>query len=484
MKSFVSHRLAALLVAAAILAPGAAEARNPHCAGGIQYVVGGLRDKEKGLTEDYLRQMNKAVQQLEMCSTEDPADFEAVGYLGWAYAELDSAGPAGRAFQKAIDGLTAKGDKKKADWAAQNRDSYWANDLNEGIAQINEAQQAYPDFTRKAENESDRTLKAEAEKKYRSAIVNLTQASLYRKNHPQTLRNLGSVYAFMGDYKTAMGVFQAGLAASPGDTTLSQSLKTVRTNYANQLIDDKKFDESVTYFTELVAAEPGSSDLHLGLASAYFSRAQTRDATKEADARKADFCAAADAYAKAATLKTGDADLPFNAALSYQRCGDQAKAEGMWRESLKRRPNDPDALSALAETLTELKKFDDAIGILRQAVMADPKNKVFHRQLGAIYNKAGNPGKSTEELLIYLSLHQGKPVDDAPGAAKSMKAGSAAASTLASLGPPDQINRWEGDGQKYETWFYWSKNQALHFGADGSLASKSDWGTTASAAKK
>ncbi len=58
---------------------GSAAARNPHCAGGIQYVVGGLRDKDKGMTEDYLRQMNKAVAQLEMCASEDPADLEALG---------------------------------------------------------------------------------------------------------------------------------------------------------------------------------------------------------------------------------------------------------------------------------------------------------------------------------------------------------------------------------------------------------------------
>ena len=64
-----------------------AEARNPHCAGGIQYVVQGLNDKNKGNFDDYKREMQKAVQQLEQCASEDPADLEAVGYLGWAYAE-------------------------------------------------------------------------------------------------------------------------------------------------------------------------------------------------------------------------------------------------------------------------------------------------------------------------------------------------------------------------------------------------------------
>ena len=97
----LSAAIAGLLV---VSLAGLAEARNPHCAGGIQYVVGGLRDKDKGNTEDYLRQMNKAVQQLEECATEDPKDAEAIAYLGWAYAELDSAGPSGKWFEVGIKG--------------------------------------------------------------------------------------------------------------------------------------------------------------------------------------------------------------------------------------------------------------------------------------------------------------------------------------------------------------------------------------------
>jgi len=458
-----------------------AEARNPHCAGGIQYVVGGLRDKEKGLAEDYMRQMNKAVQQLQQCATEDPADAEAMGYLGWAYAELDSCGPAGQAFQKSIDGLKAKGDPKKSEWAINNRDSYWANKLNDGIQKINEAQEAYPDYPKKPENETDQTLKDEATKKYDAAIKSLTAASLLRPNHPQTIRTLGSVYAFKGDYRTAMAIFEAGLKGAPGDSALTAGLKTVRTNYANQLIDEKKFDEAVKYFGDLLKGDPNNADLQLGMASALFSRAS---GSQDAVARKADYKAAGDAYAKAASLKPKESDLPFNAGLSYQKADDYAAAEAQWRAAVALKPGDPDALSALAETLAELKKFPEAIDVLQKAVIADPKNKQLHRQLGAVYNKAGNTAKSTEELLVFLALHQGKPADDPLKAAKAFKAGSAAANTLAKEGPPDQVNLWEGDGQKYSTWFYWSKKLAYHFGGDGVLASKSDWGSTAAASRQ
>jgi len=65
-----------------LLVASVASARNMHCAGGIQYVVQGIKDKERGNTEDYQREMNKAVDQLSACATEDPADLEALGYRG------------------------------------------------------------------------------------------------------------------------------------------------------------------------------------------------------------------------------------------------------------------------------------------------------------------------------------------------------------------------------------------------------------------
>src|SRR5262249_22112170 len=138
-----------LTLACLVAWSGTAVARNPHCAGGIQYVSQGMRDKDKGNTEDYSREMNKAVQQLVTCAQEDPKDLEALGYLGWAYAELDSAKQAGDAFKTAIDGLTARGDVKTRDLVVNNRDSYYARYFNAGIERISAAQTAYPDMTKK-----------------------------------------------------------------------------------------------------------------------------------------------------------------------------------------------------------------------------------------------------------------------------------------------------------------------------------------------
>jgi tetratricopeptide (TPR) repeat protein len=468
--------LRALVVAvgAALWLAGVAEARNPNCAGGIQYLTQALQDNAKGNTEDYHREINKAVQRLEMCSSEDPNDVEALGYLGWAYAEVDSAAAAGRTFADAIQKLTAKGDKKKADVVATNRDHYWSLAFNDGIANINAAQTAYPDFTKPTAGDADVKAKADATAKYQKAAASLTRAALIKPGDPHTLRNLGSIYAFMGDYGNAQKWFQEGLRAAPNDTDLANSMRSVTLNRANELMDKKEYDQAIAMFADMLKTNPKDPLLHAAVADAHFRKAQGL----EGEARKPEFKAAGDEYAKAAELKPGLADYPFNAGLAYQSAGEFELAEAQWRGAVKAKPGDVDAMSSLGSTLAEEKKYDEAIGVLHEALTADPKNQSIHRQLGAVYTKAGNNAKGTEELMIYLALHNGQPVADAAAAAKQATAGSAAAKTLASLGQPEQINLWDADSEKYESWFYWSKKQAYHFKA-GTLVQKSDWSTAA-----
>jgi tetratricopeptide (TPR) repeat protein len=467
-----------------------AEARNPHCAGGIQYVVGGLRDKDKGNTEDYVRQMNKAVQQLEQCAAEDSADAEALGYLGWAYAEVDSMGPAGKAFALSIAKLAAKGDNKKVEWATNNRNSYWANAFNDGIGKINAAQSAYPDYTKKPENDADQTLKDEATKRYQEAIGSLTRALLLRPNDAQTIRNLGSVYLFMGQYKQAADLYTAGLAVAPRDSALLAALGTARTNYANQLLEDRRYDEAVAYSTDLLKTNPNDPDLYRGIAEARFQQgdalnkyAQTlssdpakKDSVDLAkQAARAAYKAAGDAYAKAFSLKSDNPDLSFNGALAYQNAGELGLSEGQWRITLKAKPGDVDAVSSLASVLAEEKKYDEAQRLLQGGLEQQPSNKTLHRQLGGVYTKAGANAKANEELMIYLAMQNGQPAADPAAAAKASRtAGAAGAKALAANGTPDAVYPWEASGEQYESWFYWKKRIALHF-KGGALMVTSDW---------
>ncbi len=454
--------LAALLVTALA---GVAQARNPHCAGGIQYVVQGLRDKEKGNTEDYLREMNKAVQQLEMGAEEDPADYEAQGYLGQAYAELDSAAAAGRWFAKALSAAQAKEDKKKVEVILANRDHYWSIAYNDGIKAIQDAQAL-----------ADAGSKDEAGKQFASAIHKLESASQLRVAHPATIRNLATAYALSGDYDGSERVLTAGLQAAAADTAahvLSDALKTVRQNKAGQLLEAKKFDEAIAYYNELVKAEPNNGDLWMGLGNAYFSRAQ---AAPEAS-RKGDYKLSGDAYAKAYAAKPTDHNLAFNAALAYQNANELALAEGQWRAVLKGTPDDADALSSLGSVLADEKKYDEAAQVLQRAVEIKPEEKIYFRQLAAVFSKQGNSGKTTEMMFVYLPMANGTAQADAGGAAKAWaKAGTAAANTLGSMGAPEKVFNWtDNTAGNLQTWMYGSKRLAFTFSTAGALIQKSDW---------
>ncbi|MEO5618616.1 MAG: tetratricopeptide repeat protein [Candidatus Eisenbacteria bacterium] len=472
----------ALIAAAALGWIVPAHARNPHCAGGIQYVVGGLRDKEKGNLEDYKRQFSKAVQQLEQCVGEDAEDAEAMGYLGWAYAETDAAEKAGVTFAKAIEKLKTKGDTKKVDWATNNRDSYWANAFNDGIGKIGAAQAAYPDYTVKPKNDEEKKLREEAGKNYEAAIASLTKASFLRPNHAQTIRNLGSVHVFLGDFKKAGEIYTAGLAVAPNDSVLVGALKLARTNHASLLLEDKKFDEAIAFFEDLLKTDARNGELQSGMADALFQKA----GKAEGDAKKPAFKAAGDGYAKAFSLRPENPDLAFNAALAYQNAGEWQPSEVQWRNVVRLKPTDIEAVSSLAAVLAEQKKYDEAQKVLLDGLAIDPKSKTLHRQLGGVYTRAGHNVKANEELMVYLALQNGQPAADAGVAAKgSAPAGAAGPKALAASGNPEQVYAWEASGEQYHSWFYWTKRMGLHF-KSGIQIVVSDWskGPSGAAVKK
>ena len=476
--------VAAGSAAALLLVASVAAARNPHCAGGIQYVVQGLKDKERGNTEDYLRQMNKAVDQLSMCAAEDTEDLEALGYLGWALAEIDSAGPAGAAFQKSIDGLTAKGDKKKVEIVTTNRESYWARAYNDGIKHIGDAQGIYPDFTKEPTAE-EKDLKAEAAKSYNAAVLSLTRAKLMKPKHPGTMRNLATAFALMGRYDEAEAVLKNGQIEAAGDAevgVLTDALKSVRANKAGALLDAKKFDEAIVYYQELTKGDPTNADQFTGLGSALFNRAQT----KQDAAKRADFKLAGEAYGKAFELNSKSSDLGFNAALSFQYAGELALSEAEWRAVLKQNPDDPEALSSLGSTLADMQKFAEAVEVLNRAVNLKPDNKTYFRQLGAVYSKASNNAKATEMLMVYMAMNNGKAATDVAAATKaSSKAGSGAANTLTAMGSPGAVYEWSSEGKQLQTWVYAMKKVSFTFDSgSGVLVQKSDWGSTGAVPKK
>lgn len=459
-----SRVLAVATAVTMLLASGAAWARNPHCAGGIQYLVQSQADKQKGNLDDATRELQKSVQQLEMCSTEDPADFEAIGYLAWAYALNDSMCAAGKAFQASIDGLTQKGDKKKIEMVTNNRDSFWATTFNAGIGAINSAQSLWNPFTNEASSDADKQAKADAAKKYAEAERDLQNALCLKPGEARTLRNLGNIYAFQGRFSDAEAWFAKAKQVAPGDTDVVSAIKQTRAGRAAQLVGEKKYDDAMAYYQGLIKDDAKNADLWIGLGEAAIKKSQT----SEGEAKKQAMCTAADAYARAAAIAPAF-DLSYNSGVSYQGCGNITAAEEQYKAAIAAKPGDRDALGNLSGVLAEEKKYPDAIGTALKLVVLDPKDKTGHRTVGTVYSKASDNAHSRQFLLAFLALDKGSVVP-----APTASSGADGAKVVAKMGKPDAIYVWEGDGQKFETWFYWTKGHAFHFNG-GTQQEHTDW---------
>lgn len=455
---------------------GAAQARNPHCAGGIQYVSQALGDKTKGNLDDWRREIQKAIFQLTQCASEDPQDFEAMGYLGYAYSEADSAGPAGEAFAKSLEGLTSKGDKKKVEIVSTWRDAYWVEKYNRGVQDIRTSQDLYVDYLKDA-TDDEKSMKQQAGEKLQSAIANLASASQVKPGDVNTQRMLGTAYFLYGDFDNSEKALRVGLEKAPNDSSLLDVQKIERRRHARLLTDQKKYDEAIAYYTELAKASPNDPDVFAGLGESYMQRAQT----KQGEAKTADWKASGQAYGKASDLKQNDPDMAFMAAQGLRNGADWAAAEKYWRDAVRLKPEDVDAVAELAGTLAELKKFDEAAQVLATAITPQADLKPLFQRLSAVYNKSGNTAKATEMFFVYAAMRDGTAEADAGAAAKAVaKAGTAAASTLSSMGTPDRVYTWTSEGKKFSTWVYLTKRVAFTFEATTApLVQKSDWGALA-----
>src|SRR5262249_53722401 len=198
----------------------------------------------------------------------------------------------------------------------------------------------------------------------------------------------------------AEAVLKNGMTEAASDSSagqLADALKTVRGNEASAYLDAKDYGKAITFYQDLVKQEPNNPEHFQGLGSALFNRAQgEQDAAKRADCK-----AAADAYAKAYALRPTSSDLGFNAALSYQYAGELAMSEAAWRAVLKQNPDDPEALSSLGSTLSDMQKFDEAGQVLQRAGNLKPDNKTYFPPPGAVYSQAGRNAKSNDGPLTH-----------------------------------------------------------------------------------
>jgi hypothetical protein len=292
-------KTATLLALLAIaIGAGTAAARNFHCAGGIQYVIQGVKEKDKGNLEDAHRIFGKAVSQLRECTTEDPNDSESWSYLGWALAEVDSAAEAGAAFDQAEKRLAA--DPKKLLIATQNRKSYWVNYYNDGLSKYKSADSIVKVATL-LESTDPNAPAARAKLAASEALVperdrDLAQGGR-RVQQPRDRRGApGQVRRGQRDHR--QGSRDRSQERGPAQSQEDMVFNTIKPK-----LDAGDYAGALDVMDQVLASSPNDPDRLIQAAQTSFEYAQKLEEKKDAGA-KAMFGRAAGYYGRAAAAAT------------------------------------------------------------------------------------------------------------------------------------------------------------------------------------
>jgi tetratricopeptide (TPR) repeat protein len=428
-----------LALLAIAISAGTAAARNFHCAGGIQYVIQGTKEKDKGNLEDAHRIFGKAVAQLRQCTSEDPNDNESWSYLGWALAEQDSAAEAGAAFDEAEKRLV--GNTKALTIATQNRKSYWVNYYNAGLSKYKEADAIIP--VKDILNSTDAKV-ADAKAKLAESEVSFRKAVAIAPRELSAYNNLAIVLALQGNFKEANAVLDKGLAIDANNQELKDRKNSMNGNAVTEKIKAGDYTGALDMIDSNLAGSPNDYNQLVLAAQTSYEYAQKLDEKKDAGT-KAAYERSMAYYGRAASAATepgNKKDMTYNQAIAAQNAGkDLESAKLVW-------------------------------GLVQD----NPKDKALHGMLRGAYDRMGSKKKADDEVWVILGLNDtAVPVADLTAYIPKVVKTSDAGKTLAAQGTPEEVRQFKSGETQIDLWYYWTKKQVFAF-AGGRQVGAANWG--------
>ena len=431
MKKSILGTVLAAFAATLVLVP-AASARDYRVAGGIQYVIQGTKEKEKGNLEDARRIFGKAVTNLKMGIENDPKDSEAWLYLGQAYGELDSAKQCGDAFAEAVRRIT---DPKVNKRAADNRDYFFNNAYNEGLKRYQDATKIMP--AEEIPNSTDPKA-AEAKAKLAEAQVSFQKAIDINGTRAIAYDNLAIMLALQGKFDEAGPVVDAGLANSepkegPEYDRLKNRKDSLYNNAVVERLKNNDFDGAIAMLDGILAKNPNDFGVLTRAAQTSFDKARKAEEAKDEAGAKAAYTQAAGYFSRAVAAapdETNKKDMMYNQVVAAQAGGDAKSAAKV--------------------------AFD--------LVQMDPKDVSYHRLLRSAYDKMGAEAKAGEEVWVILGLGDtAVPVADVAAFTATVVKTSEAGKALAANGPPEEVRQFTSGDNKVDVWFWWTKKLCAAF---------------------
>lgn len=177
------------------------------------------------------------------------------------------------------------------------------------------------------------------------------------------------------------------LKSLSADANIDKSSVTAMYEYAKDLHGDKKYDEAITYYTEVLKFDPNNPELYTNLALAYADKKDFENANKYINGAKNRF--PTNETVKSAFSKINDmfADEKYQEAHKFYANQEYQKALNIY---LTIYPPTKDVLIAIAACYKGLNNIDKSIEYYKKVYDMDKNDSDVAYHLGALYAEKDN----------------------------------------------------------------------------------------------
>ena len=201
------------------------------------------------------------------------------------------------------------------------------------------------------------------------AIKTLERSLRLEESNGSALDNLGTLYLDAARWPDAIQVWSKDAALEPNNPEIQAKLAIAHTRLAQQLLREKRLQESLAEFQSAIEANPSDLEPYLGATIALLRGGEKQGAL--------------------ATITEAHARAPQNLRVNlatgyvYESLEDWASAVLWYRRSVELDAASMDALVSLGRALRESGDNQKAIEALRKAVALNPRSASATYELGA-----------------------------------------------------------------------------------------------------
>ena len=122
--------------------------------------------------------------------------------------------------------------------------------------------------------------------------------------------------------------------------------------------------------------------------------------------RTSNYKTALNSLQKLTSIWKDDSSIKRDMGVCYLRMGEPEKAQGLLNESLAADPGDQETLLALGQSLTQQRRYDEAVFTLRRLVDKNPDLPQAHYDLGVALGHMGRTGEASLHLGLGFLGHK------------------------------------------------------------------------------